>query len=94
MFLMSVQAFVQAFPASSEMLLNLTSNFDHWSAMEAAGSAAAAADAAAAGGTATAAAAATGGKGTAAAAATGGKGTAASTALAGASPLLGSTQRG
>ena len=91
MFLMSVQAFVQAFPASSEMLLNLTSNFDHWSAMEAAGSAAAAADAAAAGGTATAA---IGGKGTAAAAATGGKGTAASTALAGASPLLGSTQRG
>ena len=54
MFLMPAQAFAQAFPASSEMLVNLTSNFDHWSAMEATSSAAAAADAAAAGGMATA----------------------------------------
>ena len=77
MFLMPAQAFVQAFPASSEMLLNLTSNFDHWSAMEAAGSAAAAAAVAV----------------LPAAAASGGKGTAADTAEVGASPSLGRTQR-
>ena len=45
---MPVQAFVQAFPASSEMLVNLMRNFDHWSAVEAEASAAAAAVAAAA----------------------------------------------
>ena len=33
-------AFAQSFPAASEMLVNLTRNFDYWSAVEAAAAAA------------------------------------------------------